>query len=133
MRQIFGCRLAVGVIMLEASLKISGLYTIVECPVELQRDIAKYTELKPVQISCTMQLLCSPGGLTNYEILSEGYQVHEYDSPDAEPMCEAKLKINIVRNVTETENENPCFGLARREYPVLLPHSTNCSLVSFFA
>ncbi|XP_020291582.1 uncharacterized protein LOC109858583 [Pseudomyrmex gracilis] len=127
MRQIFGFRLAVGVIMLEVSLKISGLYTIVECPAELQRDIAKYTELKSVQISCTMQLLCSSGGLTNYEILSEGYQVHEYD-PDAEPMCEAKLKINIVRNVTETENENPCLGLAHHEYPVLLPHSTNCSL-----
>jgi len=79
-----------------------------------------------------MQLLCPLEDLTNHENRDRGYQVHEYD-PDAKAMCEVKLKINIVRNLTaiETKEKNPCDGFAQHEHPVLLPHSTNCSLVSF--
>lgn len=132
-KQLF-TQLAIGVIILLASLRISGLYTIVECPVELQKDIEKHSESKPLQVSCTMQLLCPSKDLTNHENHDQGYQVHEYD-PDARPMCEVKLKINVLRNLnaTETEEENPCVGLAHHEHPVLLPHSINCSLVSFLA
>lgn len=110
------------------------MYTIVECPVELRRDIAEYSDSKLLQISCTMQLLCPPltEDSTNYENRIRGYQVHEYN-PDAETMCEVKLKINVVKNLSvfETEEENPCTDLAHHEHQMLLPHSTNCSLVSF--
>ncbi|XP_011686353.1 PREDICTED: uncharacterized protein LOC105449057 [Wasmannia auropunctata] len=122
---------AIGIIILQASLRISGLYTSVECPVELRKDIAKYSEPKPLQVSCTMQLLCPPEDSTNHENRDRGYQVHEYDpDADARAMCEVKLKINVVRNLnaTGTEEENPCVELAHHEHPVLLPHPTNCSL-----
>ncbi|XP_011634225.2 peritrophin-1-like [Pogonomyrmex barbatus] len=123
-------RLAISIIILQASLRISGLYTIVECPMELRKDIAEYSKPKPLQTSCTMQLLCPPlpEDLTKYEKRDQGYQVHE--DPDAGTMCEMKLKINIVRNLNRSEikEENPCIELAHHEHPVLLPHSTNCSL-----
>lgn len=83
-----------------------------------------------------MQLLCPPKDLTNYENRVQGYQVYEYNL-DAATMCEIKFKINVVKNLTmsviETEEENPCSDLAHHEHQVLLPHSTNCSLVSFLA
>lgn len=128
-KQLF-IRLAIGIIILQASLRISGLYTIVECPMELRKDIAKYNEPKPLQVSCTMQLLCP--SLPEDPNRDQGYQVHEYD-PDARTMCEVKLKINVVRNLnaTETKEENPCARFAHHEHPILLSHSTNCSLVSF--
>ncbi|GAB1866418.1 Peritrophin-1-like [Camponotus japonicus] len=121
---------AIGIIVLETSLRISGLYTIVECPAELRRDIAEYSDSK--QISCIMQLLCPPKDLTNYEDHVQGYQVHEYldDIDLSATMCEIKLKINVVKNlsVIETEEENPCIDLVHHEHQVLLSHSTNCSL-----
>jgi len=118
--------------MLDISLKIGGLHTIIECPTELRRDIAKYSDAQSLRINCTMQLLCPPlseeaRSLEDYR----NYQVHE-DNPEAEAMCEIKLKINVVRNptVSETREDNPCTGFAHRQH-LLLPHSTNCSLVSF--
>ncbi|XP_025993260.1 chitin-binding domain protein cbd-1 isoform X2 [Solenopsis invicta] len=116
-------------IILQVSLRISALYTI-ECPIELQKDIVKYSEkTKPLQVSCTMQLLCLSEDLTNHENRNRRYQVHEYD-PDDKAMCEVKLKINIARNLSaiETKEENPCARLAHHEHSKLLPHSTNCSL-----
>lgn len=103
------------------------MYTIVECPVELRKDIARYSE--PLQVSCTMQLLCP--SLQEDKNRDQDYQVHEYD-PDARTMCEVKLKINVVRNLSAAQ-ENPCARLAHHEHPVLLPHSTNCSLVGLIA
>lgn len=81
-----------------------------------------------------MQLLCPPKDLTNYKNHVQGYQVHEYNL-DTATICEIKLKINVVKNlsVIETEEENPCIDLVRQEHQVLLPHSTNCSLVSLLA
>ncbi|XP_029167384.1 peritrophin-1-like [Nylanderia fulva] len=115
---------AIGIIILEISLRINGLYTIVECPADLRKDIAEYSELKPLQISCTMQLLCPPlqNKPTNYE--NPGYQVHE-DNPDA--LCEMKFKINVAKNPSVLK-KNPCTDLPHLEHQVLLPHSTNCSL-----
>lgn len=79
-----------------------------------------------------MQLLCP--SLQENQNRDQSYQVHEYD-PVARTMCEVKLKINVVRNLSETESkeENPCARLAHHEHPVLLPHSTNCSLVGLIA
>ncbi|KAM0737211.1 Peritrophin-1 [Formica fusca] len=122
---------AIGIIILEVSLRICGLYTIVECPVEFRRDVTEYGNPKTLQVSCTMQLLCPPltEDSTNYENRVRGYQVHEYN-PDDATMCEVKLKINIVKNLSmiETEEENPCTDLSHHEHQVLLSHSTNCSL-----
>ncbi|XP_018299647.1 probable endochitinase [Mycetomoellerius zeteki] len=117
------------IIVLQASLKISGLYTIVECPMELQKDIKKYSESKPLQVSCTMQLLCPPKDSTNHENRNRGYQVHEND-PDARTLCEVKLKINVIRSISTTkmEEKNLCSDFPYDEHLILLPHSTNCSL-----
>jgi len=100
---------------------------------ELQKDIEKYSKPKPLQISCTMQLLCPPKDSTNHENRDRDYQVDEND-PDAR-LCEVKLKINVMKsiNITKMEEKNLCSGFSYDEHPVLLPHSTNCSLVSFLA
>lgn len=101
---------------------------------ELQKDIKKYSESKPLQVSCTMQLLCPPKDSTNHENRNRGYQVHEND-PDARTLCEVKLKINVIRSISTTkmEEKNLCSDFPYDEHLILLPHSTNCSLVSFFA
>lgn len=78
-----------------------------------------------------MQLIHCPLAekLTNYKNPNQGYQVHEYN-PDAEPMCQVKFKVNIVKSVSVwSEKENPCVGLNQKNQ-VLLPHAANCSLVS---
>jgi hypothetical protein len=117
--------------VLDISLKIGGLRAIIECPTESRR--ARYSDARSLQISCTMQLSCPPlskeaRSLEDYR--HQNYQMHEYN-PEAGAMCEIKLKINVVRNLTvsETREDNPCTGFAYREH-LLLPHSTNCSLVS---
>jgi len=71
-----------------------------------------------------MQLSCPPlskeaRSLEDYR--HQNYQMHEYN-PEAGAMCEIKLKINVVRNLTvsETREDNPCTGFAYREH-LLLP------------
>ncbi|XP_072765747.1 uncharacterized protein [Anoplolepis gracilipes] len=128
--QPFVSQSVISIVILEVLLRISGLCTIVKCPTELRRDIAEYSVSKPLQVSCTMQLLCPPlaKDSMNYKNRVRRYQVHEYN-PDA-AMCEVKLKINVVKNLNmiDAEEENPCTDFAHHEHQVLLPHSTNCSL-----
>ncbi|XP_015590269.1 peritrophin-1 [Cephus cinctus] len=124
--------IAIAIILLELMLEASGLFSSVDCPPELRREIATLGDSQSLHLDCTMQLLCknpyqddSPCPLGYFYDDSASYDC----IPENETTCEVKFKVTVVQNFNIDQDEvGPCALSQDPGYPALLSHPDNCSM-----